>query len=708
MSATTSSFREAYLKARYRFSLSQVVAELLQKRWMDALVPFVVMVVVLVTFTQLIAGYTSADNLINTAREFGEFGFLVLALTLVVIAGGIDLSIGAIFAISDLVALITFVYLGWPLAVVIPVTLLSGGLLAAFNGALIGFLRTRAFLTTLVTMIIFRAVFDIVGQKYASQLMAGAPSNDTWEWLGSGSVLGVPSNMFVLILVAIAGHIFLSRSRPGWHLTAIGAGRRAARHAGINIESSLFWTYVGSGVLCSIGGLFYAARLASAGSDTGLNSEIVAITAVVLGGVSLGGGKGSVGRAMIGATTVLVLTNGVVRLGVVGGMSSVVLGATLLLAVAIDVHWAKHRHKAIARLYVVPTYVSLPKGQSTDEGPFKPNQRLAKSEAIGLDMVDGPEDVIIDRQGRLYAGVRQGWILRFSGPNFEKREVWSRPGGRPLGMAFDKDDNLIVCVAGMGLYGCREDGSTFKLSDETNRSWNKINDDSRLRLADDLDIGPDGRIYFSEATIRYDIHSWATDALEGRGNGRIIEYDPRNKKTRTIIKNVMFPNGICMSHDGKSFLFASTWGHAVFRYWTEGPKAGTVEPLITDLPGFADNINRSSDGKYWLALVGMRTPTLDLAMKHPGFRTRMVKEIAPDEWLFPNINNGCVCKFDDDGKVSESLWDSGGDSHPTITSMREDRGHLYIGGLYNNRIGRIPLEGSDASWNGVESYWGKK
>ncbi len=707
MSATTS-FRQAYLRARYRFSLAQVVAELLQKRWMDALVPFVVMVVVVTTFTQLISGYTDVDNLINTGREFGEFGFLVFALTLVVIGGGIDLSIGAIFALCDLVALVCFVHFKLPLVAVIPITLIAGGALAAVNGILIGFLRTRAFLTTLVTMIIFRAVFDILGQKYSQELMSGTPENSTWEWLGSGSLLGIPSNIIALVIVAIVGHIFLSRSRPGWHLTAIGAGRRAARHAGIGIEWTLFWTYVGSGVLCAIGGLFYAARLASAGSDTGLNSEIVAITAVVLGGVSLGGGKGSVGRALIGATTVLVLTNGVVRLGVVGGMSSVVLGATLLLAVAIDVHWAKHRHKAIAKLYVVPTYLALPPGQSTDEGPFKPNQRLAKSQAIGLDMVDGPEDCIIDRQGRLYAGVRQGWILRFSGPNFENREVFSKPGGRPLGMAFDKDDNLIVCLAGMGLYGIREDGSVFKLSDETNRSWNKINDDSRLRLADDLDIGPDGRVYFSEATIRYEIHSWATDALEGRGNGRIIEYDPRNGKTRTIIKNVLFPNGICMSHDGKSFLFAETWKHSISRHWVEGPKAGTTEVIIDNLPGFPDNINRSSDGKYWLALVGMRTPSLDLAMRFPDFRTRMVKEIAPDEWLFPNINNGCVCKFDDAGNVSESLWDSGGTSHPTITSMREDRGHLYIGGLYNNRIGRIPLEGSDPSWNGVESYWGKK
>ena len=97
-----------------------------------------------------------------------------------------------------------------------------------------------------------------------------------------------------------------------------------------------------------------------------------------------------------------------------------------------------------------------------------------------------------------------------------------------------------------------------------------------------------------------------------------------------------------------SFLFAETWGCRVSRYWFDGPKAGTVEPVIPDLPGYPDNINRASDGTYWLALVGMRTPSLDLALKMPGFRRRMARRIAPDEWLFPNINTGCVLRFDDE------------------------------------------------------------
>jgi ribose transport system permease protein len=153
-------------------------------------------------------------------------------------------------------------------------------------------------------------------------------------------------------------------------------------------------------------------------------------------------------------------------------------------------------------------------------------------------------------------------------------------------------------------------------------------------------------------------------------------------------------------------LWASTWLCQINRYWIAGAKAGTSELLIDNLPGYCDNINRASDGKYWLAFVGLRSPVYDLAMRKPSFRTRMVKQIPPDEWLCPGINYGCVIKFDDGGVVTESLWDPGGHSHPTITSVREHKGYLYIGGLENNRIGRIPLPDADPTWEAHTSYWG--
>jgi ribose transport system permease protein len=258
----------------------------------------------------------------------------------------------------------------------------------------------------------------------------------------------------------------------------------------------------------------------------------------------------------------------------------------------------------------------------------------------------------------------------------------------------------------MGVYGVKPDRSVFKVTDRTTRTRTRLKDDSRLYLADDLDVAPDGKIYFSEASTRYELSDWALDGFEGRGNGRLVCHDPKTGVTKTILKNLTFPNGVCISHDGKSVLWASTWLCQINRYWIAGPKAGTSERLIDNLPGYCDNINRASDGKYWLAFVGLRSPVYDLAMRRPSFRTRMVKQIPPDEWLCPGINYGCVIKFDDDGAVTESLWDPGGHSHPTITSVREHKGYLYIGGLENNRIGRIPLPDADPTWEAHTSYWG--
>jgi ribose transport system permease protein len=316
--------------------------------------------------------------------------------------------------------------------------------------------------------------------------------------------------------------------------------------------------------------------------------------------------------------------------------------------------------------------------------------------------------VILDDDDNIYAGNRTGDIVRFFAPNYSHQEVFVHIGGRPLGMAFARDGSLICCIGGMGLYRVAKDRTVEKLTDETNRSWFSIIDDSRLRLADDLDVAPDGRVFFSESTIRYEMHDWPVDCLESRGNGRIICFDPNKGTTRTVLRNLVFPNGICMTLDGRSFMFAETWGCRVSRYYFDGPKAGRVEPVIPDLPGYPDNINRASDGTYWLALVGMRTPSLDLAMRMPGFRKRMARRTAPDEWLYPNINTGCIVRFDERGRILESLWDLGGENHPMITSMREHRGHLYIGGIFNNRIGRLKLAEADAEWTGCRSYWGAR
>jgi ribose transport system permease protein len=414
---------------------------------------------------------------------------------------------------------------------------------------------------------------------------------------------------------------------------------------------------------------------------------------------------------VVGTLIVLLITNGLVNMSAPGGVNRMVLAGILILAAMIDIRWLKNRHRIISKVYVSPTYHGMPKAPSTaaDSGtPFAVNDKLRNVTAIGLGRIEAPEDVILDRHDNLYAGSRHGDVMRFLAPDYERMEIYAHIGGQPLGMAFDKQDNLYVCVGGMGLYRVTPERKVEKATDETNRSLHSVNDDSRLRLADDLDIAADGRIFFSEATVRYEMHEWPVDGLEARGNGRIVCYDPNTNTTRTVIRNLKFPNGICIASDDQSILFAETWGCTVKRYWFDGPKAGKIEMVMDNLPGYPDNINLASDGNYWLAMVGMRCPALDLAWRMPSFRRRMAKRVPVDEWLFPNINTGCVIKFNEKGEVLESLWDLGGVNHPMITSMREHRGHLYLGGVTNNRIGRIKLAGADPHWTGLASYWGER
>ena len=690
---------------------SPAIGEILSKGWVETAIPFFAFVLTFAVFALTLPNYLQPNNLVELFRQYSEIWFVAAAMAITVIAGGIDLSVGSIFALCNILALYMANVLGWPIPSVIVATLIIGACAGAVNGILVGILRLRAFLSTLATLILFRSIVEILMQKHAVAISGGFVDSALWDWMYEGSFFGLPSSAIAFIIVAILGHMFLTRTRPGWRIFSIGGSSRASFNVGINIRLTIFWVYVASGALVGLGAIFFAARINSAGESVGQGLEVLALTAVVVGGVALGGGRGSMAKVIWGVAVVFLLTNGFVRFGFRGDIASLITGLLLIFAVLLDTKWIKHRGLLLASVYVSPAKLSLPESPSTDPNSgsvYAINNKLKDVQPIAVGKVEGPEDVILDRQDNIYCGVRTGEIMRIAHDDFDNPEVFAHIGGHPLGMAFDKNDNLIVCVGGMGLYGVRPDGEVYKLTDETNRSLFSIIDDSRLRLADDLDIAPDGKIYFSEATVRYEMHSWDLDGLEGHGNGRIICHDPAAGTTRTILKNLIFPNGICMAQDNESFFFAETWNCSISRYWYAGPKAGRREIFMENLPGYPDNINRASDGHYWLALAGMRSPLFDLAMKMPDFRRRMVKRIAKDEWLSANINSGCVVKFNEQGKILDVLWDSGGEAHPMITSMREHKGWLYLGGISNNRVGRYKVPDGDPAWVGMDTYWGSK
>ncbi len=702
--------QESFVRLKSRYWPDHLLGEILSKRWTETAIPVIVLLIVALIFGRAIDGFFTPTGLADQARQAGEIGFVVLGMALVVIVGGIDLSVGSMFALCNFCALFCLNVLGLPVPVVIVATIVCGALLGAVNGFLIGYLRLRAFITTLITLIIYRSTYDLLLADYSTAISAVFPDFPSWNFLGMGDVFGIPSVALVYIVVAIFGHVFMTRLRPGWHITAIGGSRRSAYNSGIPVRRTIALCYVASGALTAIGALFFAARLGTVGGDVGVGLEVTVLTATVLGGISLGGGKGSVAKALVGTLIVLIVTNGLTTLSVRGGYNRMVLATILLVAAMIDIRWLKNRMRIISKVYVSPAYHFLPPPPPTEigaGGPFEQNDKLRDVSLIGVGRIEAPEDVILDRDDNLYAGSRHGDIIRFFAPDYERMEVYAHIGGQPLGMAFDRDDNLYCCIGGMGLYRITPDRKVEKATDETNRSLTSVNDDSRLRLADDLDIAPDGRIFFSEATIRYEMHEWPIDGLEARGNGRIICYDPAAKTTRTVLRGLKFPNGICIASDGQSILFAETFACSIKRYWFDGPKSGQVEVVMDNLPGYPDNINLASDGNYWLALVGMRSPALDLAWRMPGFRKRMGNRLPVDEWLFPNINTGCVVKFNEKGEIIESFWDLKGENHPMITSMREHRGYLYLGGIQNNRIGRYRLDNADQGFVQYDQRWGK-
>jgi ribose transport system permease protein len=495
--------------------------------------------------------------------------------------------------------------------------------------------------------------------------------------------------------------------RFGWHILAVGGNRKAARHGGIQVKSTIFFAYLLAGLIVGLSGFLYAARQNSAGADTGIGMEFFVLTALVMG---LGGfvpGRGAVVSVLLGFATIYLLNNALINAGFRGDFVQLAMGVIIAFILAIDVKFRKNRHRLLASTYLDP--IALDAGPVEGMKGLMPHEiepKLRGAEILVAGRVDGPEDVILDADGNLYCGNRDGRLLKIAAPDYAEVSVLAKIGGRPLGLAFDREGRLLVCVAGMGLVRVTMDGRTELLTDQTERSLFSVQDDTTIRMADDLDVARNGTIYFTDATKRYDIENWGLDLLEGRTNGRLLSYDPVSRRTHTVCDNLAFPNGVCLTHDGKHLLVASTWNCSILIFDLANLSAGP-HVFLKGLPGYPDNINRASDGGYWVALAGMRNPVFDLAMRYPTLRRRMTRRVPPTNWLFGNLNIGGVLKIDGTGRIVDALWDAPDGPLYMITSMREHRGALYLGGVTNDKIGRLRLDGADKHWSGPASYWGK-
>ena len=320
-------------------------------------------------------------------------------------------------------------------------------------------------------------------------------------------------------------------------------------------------------------------------------------------------------------------------------------------------------------------------------GPFAANDRLRGLEVFPIGDNHGPEDIALDAQGRIYASTHEGRIVRLKADG-SNPENWVVTKGRPLGIDFDNNGNLIVADAFRGLLSITPDGSITELA--------TMADGIPIRYADDVDVAADGKIYFSDASTKFGAKEYGgtyeaslLDINEHGGHGRLLVYDPATRKAKTLIDGLNFANGVTVSHDQNYVLVNDMGSYRIIRYWITGPKKGKTEPLIEGLPSFPDNISAGLEGRYWVAFVSPRNSLIDKLSGKPFLRKVIQRMPA---FLRPKaVSYGHIIAIDGGGKVLVDLQDPEG-TYPINTSVIETRDYLYIGSLVAPVLGRFKKE----------------
>ena len=292
----------------------------------------VVLVVLCVSLAILSPFFFSVSNFLNIFLATSTIGVLAIAATVILSSNGLDLSLGSVMGLSGIAGAYLVVILGlpWPFAII--GALGAGALAGAINGFLITKTRMPAFIVTLGMLGIARGFALIFAPNGGAIYGLPAPV----VFLGQGRPLGIPTPVIILAVTAFVIHYMLSYSPLGRHTLAMGDSEAAARATGIPVEKLRWKLYTLSGFLAGLAGLIYMARVNAGDPTAGINYELTAITAAIIGGTSLFGGKGSILGTMVGALIMGVLQNGLNLLGVPSFWQQVAIGVVLILAVYID------------------------------------------------------------------------------------------------------------------------------------------------------------------------------------------------------------------------------------------------------------------------------------------------------------------------------------------------------------------------------------
>ncbi|MCG2786495.1 MAG: ABC transporter permease [Anaerolineae bacterium] len=309
---------------------------------------FIALILVLVVFTSLSPQFLSTGNIVIMSKHVAINALLAIGMTFIILTGGIDLSVGSIVGLTAMIAgglinegimlpqlgIIVYPHT-W---MIIVISLVVGTLMGTISGVIITRFSVAPFIATLGMMYVARGFAGLRNNGYTFANIIGRPDygNTGFEILGAGNFLGINYSIWIMAAFALVAYIVTSRLPFGRHVYAIGGNERAAELSGVRINRTKVIVYSISGFCSAMVGLIIASQLVAAHPATGETFEMNAIAAVVLGGTSLAGGRGSIGGTLIGAFVIGVLGDGLVMLGVSSFWQNVIKGAVIMLAVIID------------------------------------------------------------------------------------------------------------------------------------------------------------------------------------------------------------------------------------------------------------------------------------------------------------------------------------------------------------------------------------
>lgn len=333
---------------------------------------------------------------------------------------------------------------------------------------------------------------------------------------------------------------------------------------------------------------------------------------------------------------------------------------------------------------ISPDPLQLPLLSSTT---FSTNNILQSVSKIGEGIVEGPEDVCVDkRSGTIYTATRDGWIKKLHKNG--SWEDWKMLGGKNLlGLAMSMDGSILVCDAIQGLLkvGPGNAGVSVLTSQVAG---------SKIWFADDAIEASDGCVYFSDASSKFGFDVWFLDVLEAKPHGRLLKYDPSTKKTWVLLEDLGFANGVALSPAEDYLVVCETWKFRCLKFWLKGELEGRTEVFVDNLPGGPDNINLAEDGTYWIALLELRSWPLEII--HQSKVAKHLLAMSPKLIKLINgvMQKATVVNVGGDGKILKKLDDPNGKVMSFVTTALEHEGHLYLGSLATNFIGKLPVNRS--------------